>query len=151
MCFSIKTRRAAANLFVAAAVALVAASCSKSERYTGTAPVSGKVTYNGQPVEGAAITFISEGAETPDAAMTAQDGGYTVHVKAGKYTVLVSKTNAPSTTEPVSMEQAALENDKPAVQATELLPAKYNSVSDSPLKAEVKQNGQNTFDASLSD
>ncbi|OYV93216.1 MAG: hypothetical protein B7Z73_03725, partial [Planctomycetia bacterium 21-64-5] len=61
-------------------LAVLAVGCSKRGD-SDLVRVSGKVTYNAQPVEGAAVTFASMAAGTPAAGMTAPDGTYTLAVK----------------------------------------------------------------------
>ena len=116
-------------------------------------PVTGKVTYNGQPVDGATITFIGPGVETPRAATTAADGAYELRVKPGSYTAVVSKTDIPAGNDELTMEQAFTNDNqnKPQPEPKELFPAKYRTPTESPLKFEVKPSGANNFDLSLTD
>ena len=131
--------------------ALLLVGCSSSGKNAGTVPVTGKVTYNGQPVEGATVTFAGDAGMTPGAAMTMAEGAYSLNVKPGSYTVIVTKTDVPLNTQPMSMEEAAAQGAKPPEEPKELLPAKYRSATDSPLKFEVKPSGANTFDLTLTD
>lgn len=117
----------------------------------GTVPVTGKATYNSQPLAGATISFISTGDATPGAAMTGTDGTYTLRVKPGSYTATVSKLSEIAGASDDSMEQAMANVDKPAEEPKETLPAKYQSVAESPLKFEVKPSGPNQCDVQLSD
>src|SRR5438477_4354898 len=98
----------------------------------GTVPVSGKVTYKDQPVEGATVSFIPDGDGRPATAITGPDGAYTLTTLnwqgavPGQYTVVVRKTDiAPASTQPVSMEEALKLNNKPPPPPKELLPVKY--------------------------
>ena|SRR5438067_10115185 len=124
----------------------------------GTVPVSGKVTYNGQPVEGATVSFIPDGDGRPATAITGPDGAYTLTTLnwqgavPGQYTVVVRKTDiAPASTQPVSMEEALKLNNKPPPPPKELLPAKYSDATKSPLKVEVKKGQKNAIDLPLAD
>ncbi|HVA51249.1 MAG TPA: carboxypeptidase-like regulatory domain-containing protein [Pirellulales bacterium] len=131
--------------------AVLAVGCSKSDRDTGTVPVSGKVTHGGQPLAGAVVTFVSDAGLTPGAGMSDADGGYSLRVKPGSYTATVSKLTGSGDTKTVSMEDAMANADKPREGPKETLPSKYQSPVESPLKFEVKPSGSNTFDLSLSD
>jgi hypothetical protein len=121
---------------------------------SGTQPVTGIVTYKGQPVQGAAISFIGdqEGMRVATAA-TGADGKYqlmtadTKGAMPGKYSVTVTKTET-SGGAPQTMEEAA--KSPAAATSTELLPAKYAVPATSPLKVEVKS-GSNTIDLPLED
>lgn len=125
---------------------------------SGTSPVRGKVTYNGQPVEGATISFYSEAEGVrPAVAVSASDGTYelktldTTGAMPGKYVVLVAKTDMPlELTKSVSMDEAAANAGKPLPQPKDLLPAKYGDAAQTPFKVEVKA-GENTIDLALVD
>ena len=124
----------------------------------GTIPVTGKVTYNGQPVEGATISFMPDGQGRPATAISSSGGAYelsTLDSKGaipGPYTVVVRKTEISlASTAPVSMEDALKLNNKPPPPPKELLPAKYADAAKSPLKFEVKKGQSNSFDLPLAD
>jgi hypothetical protein len=135
------TRRIVGRLRVCCLLAVFAVGCSKGSQ-TDTVPVTGKVTYNGQPVEGATVTFASTESNTPGAGMTAADGSYKLSVKPGNYAAMVVKFEAPV----VSQEQPDGE-----VETKQLLPAKYGDHMQSPLKFEVKKGDANVFDLPLTD
>lgn len=122
-------------------LAVLAFGCAKGGD-TDTLLVSGKVTYNGQPVEGATVTFASTESGTPGAGMTAADGGYKLRVKPGSYAAMVTKFEVPV----ISAEQPGAE-----VEPKQLLPAKYRSNMESPLKFEVKKGDANVYDLPLTD
>ena len=140
-----------------AAVVLLVAGCGGGG-VSGTSPVKGKVTYNGQAVEGATVSFYSEAdGVRPAVGVSASDGMYelktldTTGAMPGKYTVLVSKTDIPAElTREVSMEEAAANAGKPLPQPKDLLPPKYRDAAQTPLKVEVKA-GDNTIDLALVD
>ena len=124
----------------------------------GTMPVSGKVTYKGQSVEGATVSFIPDGDGRPATAITKAGGAYqlttldSVGALPGQYAVLVRKTEMPiNSQESVSMEEALKLNNRPPPAPKELLPAKYGDAAKSPLKFEVKQGQANKFDIQLTD
>lgn len=140
--------------FVAAALTILAAGCSGGG-IGGTAPVSGKVTYNGQAVEGAVVSFIGVGDGSRVAtAVSGADGAYeltTADTKGalpGKYAVTVTKTET-AEGQAQSMEEAA-KSLAPAPTSKALLPAKYATAAQSPLQFEVKS-GSNTIDLPLAD
>ena len=140
-----------------AVVCLFLAGCG-SGSVSGTSPVKGKVTYNGQPVEGATISFYSEAEGVrPAVAISGSDGTYelktldTTGAMPGKYVVLVAKTEIPpELMKEVSMDEAAANAGKPLPQPKELLPAKYLDAAQTPFKFEVKP-GDNTIDLALVD
>jgi hypothetical protein len=138
--------------------ALLLVGCSKAPGVTGVVPVTGKVTYNGQPVEGALVSFIGEGDQRPATALTAADGTFALTTLdapgalPGKYVAVVHKTDTPpELTREISMEEAAAQADKPLPQPKPLLPSKYDDPAQSPLKFEVKPGADNTFDLPLAD
>ncbi len=134
-------------------IPLLSIGCSKhSARDEGAVPVSGTVTYNSEPAEGATVTFASTvltGA--PGAGLTSADGRYTLSVKPGTYTVTVSKSEVPPPIQALSMEQAATNVTTPLREPKDLLPAKYKDPLTSPLTCDVAPHGNNTFDLTLSD
>lgn len=137
------------------ALALAVMGCSGS---SGLAPVTGKVTYLGQPVAGATILFMGDGAVRPATAVSASDGAYSLRTQdasgaaPGPYTVVVSKNEVPlDAAEPPSMEEAAKQAKRPPPAPKRLVPAKYEDVASSPLKFEVKTGRKNVFDIQLAD
>ncbi|HVX11567.1 MAG TPA: carboxypeptidase-like regulatory domain-containing protein [Pirellulales bacterium] len=122
-------------------LAVLAVGCSKGGD-PNTVPVSGKVTYQGQSVEGAAVTFASTGAGRPVAALTTADGTYTLQVQPGSYVALVTK-----------FEVAVINPEQPATDLPpkQLLPIRYGNPTDSPLKFEVGKGQPNAFDLTLTD
>jgi hypothetical protein len=145
-------------IFIYPLAALLLVGCTKSASISGTSPVTGKVTYNGIPVEGATVTFVGEGEQRPATGVTEADGTYeltTLDAKGalpGKYVALVRKTEMPAElTREVSMEEAAQQAGKPLPAPKELLPAKYANPTESPHKFEVTASGANTFDLPLTD
>jgi len=136
---------------------LLALGCSQGNPI-GAVPVSGKVTYKGQPVEGATISFIPASETRPAIAISGPGGAYhlmTLDVPGampGNYTVIVRKNDvAAESTKPVTMEEAVKTNSRPPPQPKGLLPAKYGDAARSPLKFEVKTGQKNNFDLQLAD
>jgi hypothetical protein len=139
------------------AVACLSAGCSESNSL-GTVPVTGKVTYKGQAVEGATVSFMGEGDARPATAVTAANGSYELMTldyrgaMPGNYAVVVRKMEIPAeSVQPVSMEEAVKINSRPPPRPKELLPAKYGDAGKTPLKFEVKKGAMNRFDLELAD
>lgn len=140
---------------------LVAGGCSRSERPAVT-PVSGTVTYNGNPVDGAIVSFSSSGGKPAATGVTDASGKYALHTfgeadgaAPGDYIVTLSKMSvddpmAGKTTDEISELHAS---GKPVPEAVvkHLLPKKYSTVQESPEKASVKAGESNVFDFKLAD
>jgi hypothetical protein len=128
---------------VAAAVAL--AGCDASPR---VAPVSGRVTLNGQPLAAARVAFQPVGTGSGGLApgpgsvgTTDADGRYTLALiganrpgaVVGHHRVVVSKTDVPA-------DPAAASDEKPGAKSPkELLPKRYND--DTELTCDVPAGG----------
>jgi len=144
-----------ATSWVAATLALAVAGCSSEG---GLVPVSGKVTYRGQPVPGATVLFMGDENTRPTTAISGSDGSYSLMTldsrgaMPGKYSVVVSKTDVPPDQgEPPSMEEAAKLANRPPPAVKQLLPAKYGDVTRTPLQFEVTSGPATTFDIPLTD
>jgi len=138
------------------ATALLLAGCSAGS-ISGTAPVQGTVTYNGQPVAGATVSFVGEGDARMAVATTDAGGSYqlmtldTAGAMPGKYTVLVTKTETvPDSDKVISMDEAAKNTGK-AKEPKNLLPARFGDPAKTPLTFEVKPGQTNKFDLKLAD
>lgn len=149
-------------LLVCAAVLATAAGCGKKGRKLDLVPVTGKITLEGQPVEGATVTFSPKGKGNAAAAITGKDGTYRLKTfdqegaEPGSYDVSVTKIDVQTTAvgaTSVEDYQAAMTKGGayvvPKPQSTLLLPAKYASPLSSELKAEVKKGQQNEFSFDL--
>jgi hypothetical protein len=134
-----------------------------------TTPTSGTVMYNGQPVQGATVSFWAENAPRAATGVTDAQGQFTLSMfKAndgaivGENKITVSKvTGAPVST--ASPEQAL--NDPTAAAKSMMearggarqqgpkseVPAKYGSVTSTTLKETITEAGPNQFVLQLTD
>jgi hypothetical protein len=145
-----------------------------------TYPVTGKITYNGAPVEGAVVQFIAaleEGGPTAASGKTDIEGKYTLRTAftpaveeegamAGDYAVVVHKITLPPVIQPISPPAGMSPQEQSefmAQQAREVmgrqasqpppkseLPDKYGKKQTTPLEATVTSAGGN-FDFELKD
>lgn len=147
--------------------ALAILGCNQGGSSLGTIPVSGVVTLDGQPVEGAVVAFAPTSTTGRAASgVTDASGRYQLTTQdpgdgalPGSYAVTISKSDAGSTPAidpsltPEEATRAAMEARDAASDAgtdpvvKDLLPAKYKTASESGLKAEVAAGkGEFNFD-----
>ena len=94
--------------------------------------IKGKVTIDGAPVEQGAIKFYPEDGDTPGGGGGIQNGTYTANVPPGKKKVLITGFKV------VGKEKLYDTPDSPTTDTLEpTVPAVYNSLYNSPLKADV--------------
>ena len=145
-------RRLVFVLALMAAVPLVG--CGDAPLLDGTSPVTGLVTYQGQPVEGATVVFTPEGEGRAASGRTDASGRFEMTtlspgdgVFPGKYRCAISKTEVTggATREEVEQQTSASSTDQTPAEPTvrELLPEKYKSPATSGLTAEVTESGPN--------
>ena len=156
---------------VAGMAALALLGCGNGESALDTVPVSGVVTLDGTPVEGANVVFApTSGSGTAASGVTDASGRYQLTTQdpndgalAGSYVVMISKTEtepsaAAAAVKPgMSAEEATKaameardksgEADEP--QVSDKLPAKYKDPAASGFKAEVSKGGQTEFNFEL--
>jgi hypothetical protein len=121
---------------------LAALGCGKSDRVP-VVPVSGTVTLNGEPLPGAAVTFIPAGETlgTGGSAVTAADGSYTLTSREGRglvpgeYRVTISRWLRPDGSPPPA-EVAPIDSD-----ARETLPERFSDRDQTILTATVSEGG----------
>ena len=135
-----------------------------------TVPITGIVTLDGSPVDGANVVFAPSGGGGQAATgITGADGRYKLTTLdpndgalPGKYIVMISKTEAPPTASDLAVKpgmtpeeatkaaydarDAAGKANEPAYK--ELLPAKYNSGAGG-LEADVTKGGKTEFNFEL--
>jgi hypothetical protein len=122
--------------------------------------VTGKVVYQGNPVEGAAVTF--RGASVSAFGQTDAEGKYKLRVSSGEQVPLgtyqvsiVKKESLPVSTASSDQENYVPPDPNappvPAPAPKDLLPARYGDAAKSGLTATVTADGKNEFDFPLSD
>ena len=146
--------------------------CPQGVDHPPTHPVTGTVTYNGDPVEGANVTFVATGGGQGAAGVTDASGKYTLTTfasgdgaVAGKYGVKIFKFEvdaadagggaAGEPEEPGGLPDPGVgitggPEGAPDPGPKNLLPEKYNDPGTSGLDATVVE-GPNTFDFPLAD
>ena len=143
---------------LAVAGALALAGCSKDDGLPDTVPVLGTVTYQGQPVAGAVVTFLVDGNTPPATGTTGPDGAFELTTfkngdgaVPGSYTVSISKfeTTGLDPSADDSMEAAAARANAPPPKTHSLLPEKYADAGRSGLRFEVKAGETNEFQIEL--
>ena len=125
-----------------------------------TVPVTGKVTLDGEPVEGATVDFVPDIPKGRSAVgRTDRHGAYTLMTVEpgdgalpGSYRIRVRKTS--DSTAPIThanQEEASgrASNMSRRSEVTHELPAKYANKDESGLKAEVTADGGNNFPLKL--
>jgi len=132
-----------------AVICLFVMGCAGGDQNPPTSPVTGKVTYQGEAVEGATIQLLPSGSEGKLAnAISKADGTYELSTfepgdgaMAGPYKVTVRKI--------VSVQQGVQQSGEnagePAFVNKDRLPRKYRSQESTPLEFTVKADGENTF------
>ncbi|WP_222434821.1 peptidase associated/transthyretin-like domain-containing protein [Blastopirellula retiformator] len=131
------------TLILTASVAVCFVGCSGNGNTPPLGEVSGHVTLNGAPLDGATVEFDPENGR-PSIGVTDADGNYTLQFRAGASGALVGKHSVR-----IRSQRSASggEGSEAAVAArSETVPSEYND--DTNLSAEVKS-GSNTFDFNL--
>lgn len=116
-------------------------------------PVSGHVTFDGKPLDGANVTFIPTGTEPGAFGVTDAEGKFSLQTfiegdgaAAGSYTVTIIKNSKPSVDESVI---PAIDAPPASVDQKSLVPEHYGDPSRSGLGADVTADGKNSFDFAL--
>jgi hypothetical protein len=157
------TLRALGGAVLSLLLAAVGPGCSSEPERPPSYPITGTVTWKGEPVEGARVVFVpaAEGVE-PAVGITDAQGRYSATTfsngdgaQAGDYQVKVSKYDVtPPTREEMEkykeltyeQEQAIYSEDElPTPPAKNLLPKKYESETTSGISHKVTD-GPSTLD-----
>ena len=143
----IKVSRSIAFGWLSAAVGIcVLAGCGP--KGPETIRVTGFVTLDGQPVEGATVAFFPEGGERPARGVTDASGNFALMTfTAGDGALLGNHRVTVLKTEVIAAPRAKGAEEHPdtptdggaAENVKHLLPIQYSSPSTSPLTAEVKR------------
>lgn len=142
------------TLLTVAAVCALAIGCSSSGRSGGGSKVTGKVTFNGNPVANARVIFTdgnATGMPSGPSAFTDESGAYAlVGVKPGAYKVVVYKLIPKKGMTIPADEEGGM--DLVQLEAsgvgTHGLPLKYSRVANTTLTAQV-ESGSNEADFKL--
>lgn len=118
-----------------------------------TAPVSGTVLYNQEPIEGATVTFVPQGHSHAAVGLTDSSGEFRLQTFSrddgavpGEFKVTVRKVELPSG----AAEPPPDGEDGPQWEERSLLPERYASAETSGLDATVTE-GANSFTFTLAD
>jgi hypothetical protein len=106
--------------------------CARSN-YSEVAPVTGRITLDGKPIEYADVTFQPSG-KSPGVGRTGKDGRYMLLYKRGVFGA------------PVGPNRVSIAIDTQLTHGPQTVPAKYNT--DSELRCDV-QPGPNEFNFDL--
>lgn len=137
---------------------LVFSGCNKSSLSGPTGTVTGKVTYNGEPVPaGCSVVFMHQETSTPASGVTSADGTYSLSMRGepkalvGEYKVSVSPpTSSDQVDESSAGYEAAMTGEEAAQAPTAPFPDKYLLPETSGLTFTVNE-GPNTFDVEMKD
>jgi hypothetical protein len=154
----------AVGILVVVTLATPGCSCSRNDR-PRVAPVQGRVLFNGEPVAGADVTFICEGAPRFSAGKTDEQGNFTLSTFGpgdgailGVNKVTVTKSAGPGEglggdlPDPEAYFRAIdeMERAEEAGEPTSELPARYADPKTSDLSVTVTE-GENQSDLKLVD
>jgi hypothetical protein len=164
----VSTRAVVGCVLLSAVVVL--AGCGESVDHPPVYPASGTVTYNGEPVVGAKVSFMGENASKEASGITGLKGEFRLRTYvfndgavAGVHKVMVSKSDPSLAATSASMDQmmndpAAMAAQSEAVvakaeagDAKPLIPLKYASPESTPLSETVSDSKENVFDIKLTD
>jgi hypothetical protein len=160
--------RIVSGLAICSLLAVIAGCPPATPPKPKTYPASGTVLYNGNPVEGATVSFWGEKSSRPATGITDKDGKFKLSTYGandgaveGPQQISVTKGKAAAATagpdltmlndpsKMASMGQA----QKDAAPSTEKpeIPLKYADQAKSPLKETIKTEGENVFVLQLTD
>jgi hypothetical protein len=147
---------------------LICVGCNSGSKRPPTYPVSGTVTYQGKPLEGAMVTFVPAEGSTHEAAtgLTDAEGKFKLTTYSaddganlGDYLVKVAKYDGKKPTKEeqdayiISYEEEQklqfATDEKPTPPAKNLLPPKYGYEGTSGITFSVTKGGANMIDIKL--
>lgn len=149
---------------------LAEAGCSRAPSRPATVPVRGRITYRGEPIRHATVTFLAPGAPRLAVGTTDEQGRFRLttyvpddgavpgsHVVTVKSNAVVPSSQSQSGPAAVAspeaieqaMQQAAIAVSKPAGKNARL-PPKYGDRKTSDLRVDVAD-GENSLEIELSD
>jgi hypothetical protein len=102
-------------------------------------PVTGTVTFDGEPINEGSILFRADGGTGKGYAGEIKDGSYTLETVTGEMKVEITASRAV----PGKFGEAASPDEEPPPLMEMYIPAQYNTKST--LTAEVKADGDNTI------
>lgn len=152
-------------------VVSTAVGCGSGGKQLDVVPVSGKITYKGQPVDKAIVTFTTEASPRTAVGTTDAQGDFkltTINTNdgavAGEHLITIAKMPDPSASGSVQqinspedyvkiMEKQGPRNTQPPGKAAndKSIPAKYSNPTQSGLKRTVVKGEQNSFTIDLTD
>jgi hypothetical protein len=146
---------------LAAALGCLLLGCSGKDawelRRPAVVPVTGRVLYRGQPLAGAAVTFMNPDSQVSGYGMTGDDGRFTLTTfkqgdgaAPGKQLVSVRKVEVIYRGKP-AVDASATSEVPPAPEERWLIPSRYGSYETSKLTAEVREGAKNEFVLELQD
>ena len=112
-----------------------------------TVPVTGTVRFQGKPLANASVRFQSQDGKVSAGGTTDTDGKFTL-------TTYTSGDGAPVGTYVVTIAVSAVREIEPGVLDPNLhpsvpIPPQYSQADTTPLKAEVKASGSNSFEFTI--
>lgn len=164
---AVKSSRFAKVVYLFAWIAVAGLALSGSQGCSGGKEgdpngrlVSGTVTYQGKPVEGASVTFTSPTASA--FGLTDSEGKFKLttaggdKISLGDYKVAIVKKETPPLVAAPSNPDEYVPPDpnaapSPSAAPKDLLPARYGDAAKSGLTAPVTADGKNEFEFALTD
>ena len=138
-----------------ATIAALLCGCSGGDKQAPVFAVSGTVTYNSQPLDGATVVFLPKSSDAdvkPATAVTDSQGAFQLSAAAGEHTVTVTKfASAGGGGAEESMEVAAEKEGSATPDAKSEIPEKYSNPETSGIQETVAESGDNEFKIELTD
>jgi len=145
------------NPWVILGLALSLAGCGGGASLTGLAPVTGKVTLDGQSLGSTQVIFVPTGTEgRACSAQTDASGNYELVTNTdkgampGSYKVTVSRMTLPDGNVPTGLAEGMdLGQLEASGRVKESLPPRYSILEQTELKFDVKSGGKNEYNIDL--